>query len=395
MRLLGVARNPANGFPARLLGNRDGLELMREVVANGCTAPMILLTGQADHHVDVQAMTAGAMDYLVKGRIDSDLLERSIRYAMARKTAEEQLRDAKDNLEIRVEERTSELKVANDQLMIEISERKQAEEELERARDSALQASRAKSEFLANMSHELRTPLNAIIGYSEMLEEQAEDQEEFISDLQKIRGSGTHLLELIDGILDISKIEAGRMELYLENFGIAEMVRDVVGVIQPLVEKNANALEVHCEDNLGSMRADLTKVRQTLFNLLSNASKFTEGGTISLDVNLRRDKCADGVSFRVTDTGIGMRPEQTSKLFEAFSQADSSTTRKYGGTGLGLAISRSFCHMMAGEISVESELGKGSTFTVVLPANVAEPKSEYTAKSPQDQMSTTGLPRAT
>ena len=378
------------------LGPRDGLELMREVIGNGCRAPMILLTGQADHHVDIQAMTAGAMDYLVKGRIDADLLERSVRYAMARKKAEEELRDGKESLERRVEERTSELRAANEHLMVEISERKQAEEQIQSARDVALRASRAKSEFLANMSHELRTPLNAIIGFSEMLEEEAQDQNEegFIPDLQKIRGSGQHLLELINGILDISKIEAGRMELYLETFNIAEMVRDVVNVVQPLVEKNSNSLELHCGEDAGMMRADLTKVRQTLFNLLSNASKFTEGGTISLEVNRRQDEWVDWISFRVTDTGIGMSPEQMSKLFEAFSQADSSTTRKYGGTGLGLAISRAFCHMMAGELSVESELGKGSIFTVRLPANVTVPRSGYTAESPQDQMGTTGLPRA-
>ena len=344
---------------------------------------MILLTGQADQHIDIEATNAGAMDYLVKGRIDSDLLERSIRYAMARKKAEERLRDAKENLERRVEGRTSELRTANEQLMIEIAERRQAEEGLQNARDLAIQASRAKSEFLANMSHELRTPLNAIIGYSEMLEEQAQDhgQEGLTPDLQKIRGSGKHLLELIDGILDISKIEAGRMELYLETFSILEMVQEVVVVVEPPVEKNGNTLEVHWEGEVGPMRADLTKVRQSLFNLLSNACKFTDGGLITLNVASQREDGPDWVRFRVTDNGIGMSAEHRSKLFVAFCQADSSTTRKYGGTGLGLAISRSFCRMMGGELSVESELGKGSTFTIKLPAWVVEPQEESGLRS--------------
>ena len=344
---------------------------------------MILLTGQADQHIDIGATNAGAMDYLVKGRIDSDLLERSIRYAMARKKAEERLRDAKENLERRVEGRTSELRTANEQLMIEIAERREAEEGLQNARDLAIQASRARSEFLANMSHELRTPLNAIIGYSEMLEEQAQDhgQEGLTPDLQKIRGSGKHLLELIDGILDISKIEAGRMELYLETFSILEMVQEVVVVVEPLVEKNGNTLEVHWEGEVGPMRADLTKVRQSLFNLLSNACKFPDGGLMTLNVASQREDGPDWVRFRVTDNGIGMSAEHRSKLFVAFCQADSSTTRKCGGTGLGLAISRSFCRMMGGELSVESELGKGSTFTIKLPAWVVEPQEESGLRS--------------
>jgi signal transduction histidine kinase/DNA-binding response OmpR family regulator/CHASE3 domain sensor protein len=235
-------------------------------------------------------------------------------------------------------------------------------------------ADRHKSEFLANMSHELRTPLNAIIGYSEMLEEEAKDlgQETFIPDLHKIHGAGKHLMSLINNILDLSKIEAGKMDLYLESFAIAPMIQEVVATVKPLIEKNANTLQVQCGDNLGFMRADLTKVRQLLFNLLSNASKFTEHGTITLHAGRAGADGKEWISFKVRDTGIGMSQEQTGKLFQAFTQADASTTRKYGGTGLGLVISQKFCHMMGGDIALESSPGEGTTFTIRLPANVAE-----------------------
>ena len=276
----------------------------------------------------------------------------------------------------------------------DVTHEKETEEALRGAKEAADAANTAKSQFLANMSHELRTPLNAIIGYSEMLQEEAGDlgTQELVPDLGKIHAAGKHLLGLINDILDLSKVEAGKMTLFLESFDVAKLVQDVAATVRPLVAKSGNRLEVECPLDIGPMRADQTKVRQVLFNLLSNANKFTDKGVIRLTVECeisgagilpagRQDACptpaprphAPTLLFRISDTGIGMTPDQVAKLFQPFTQAEASTTRKYGGTGLGLAISKKFCHMMGGDLTVASELGKGSTFTVSLPL---EPRPE-------------------
>ena len=249
-----------------------------------------------------------------------------------------------------------------------------AKEDADHAKEQAEAANVSKSQFLANMSHELRTPLNAVIMYSELLQEEAEDQgvEGFIPDLDKIRAAGKHLLALVNGVLDLSKIEAGKMELYLETFGVADMVQDVTVTIQPLVQKKHNALHLEIPPDAGQMYADLTKVRQILFNLLSNACKFTERGAVTVRAHRLAGGSggADAIEFRVSDTGIGLTAEQIAKLFQPFTQADASTTRKFGGTGLGLAISKRFCEMMGGDLTVESVPDQGSTFILRLPARV-------------------------
>ena len=251
-------------------------------------------------------------------------------------------------------------------------ELEQRQHELQTLMETAESANNAKSQFLANMSHELRTPMNAIIGYSEMLAEDAGERglDVFVRDLNRINTAGKQLLTLINDILDLSKIEAGRMDLYLETFDIGEMLGDISTTIQPLIDKNSNHLAIEVPSSIGSMHADLTKVRQILFNLLSNASKFTEAGVIRLTVERAVADGAEWIHFQVQDSGIGLQPEQVAKVFDSFTQADASTTRKYGGTGLGLTITRNFCEMMGGDITVVSEPGKGSAFTVRLPAHV-------------------------
>ena len=248
----------------------------------------------------------------------------------------------------------------------DITEMKQREAELAAARDAADEANRTKSNFLANMSHELRTPLNAIIGYSEILQEDAADKgdNEPIEDLQKIESAGRHLLGLINNILDLSKIEAGKMDIFIEPIDIQALINEVVSIVKPLTVKSENVVEIICPADIGSFRSDQTKLKQCLLNLLSNASKFTTKGTLTLTV---AREGASQVCFGVSDTGIGMTQEQLSRLFQAFSQADSSTTKRFGGTGLGLAITKHFCTMLGGDVTVASTPGKGSTFTIRLP----------------------------
>jgi signal transduction histidine kinase len=248
-------------------------------------------------------------------------------------------------------------------------------DQLRVAQRHAEAATRAKSDFLASMSHELRTPLNAIILYSELLQELAEDdgQQGFITDLQRIQSAGKHLLELINGILDLSKIEAGKMTVSLETFDIGAMIDELRDTVDPLVHKNGNTFTVNCGGDAGTMSADLTKTRQILLNLLSNAGKFTKDGSITLDVNRCEVGGRPSIEFIVVDTGVGMTPEQAAKIFDPFTQADVTTTRKYGGTGLGLALVSRFCRLMGGTVSVDSEVAAGSRFTVCLPVEgVAE-----------------------
>jgi adenylate cyclase len=272
--------------------------------------------------------------------------------------------------------RVSERKTANGGVVAtytDITELKQHEaeladlvEKLKVARDAADQANRTKSNFLANMSHELRTPLNAIIGYSEILQEDAADKGDAapIDDLQKIESAGRHLLGLINNILDLSKIEAGKMDVFIEEVDTKALIEEVLSIVTPLADKQENVVKLICPADIGSFRSDQTKVKQCLLNLLSNANKFTSKGTLTLTA-AREDNAR--MSFRVSDTGVGMTKEQLGRLFEAFSQADASTTKRFGGTGLGLAITKHFCTMLGGDVAVESSAGKGSTFTITLP----------------------------
>jgi signal transduction histidine kinase len=300
---------------------------------------------------------AGKMQFLIqRSRNDKDL-----QFNLLSKTSED-LRKALAQTEDRVEARTHELAEANAALRL--------------AKDAAEDANRTKSQFLANMSHELRTPLNAIIGYSEMLIEEANDLETagtsdldvsgMVADLGKIRSAGRHLLDLINAVLDLSKIEAGKMDVFVEEFDAAELVEEVVATIRPLIERGSNEFKLRIETTPGRMGTDKAKLRQILLNLLSNAVKFTDGGVVTLRV-AAADGAAGTMLFEVADTGIGMTPEQLSRLFQPFVQVDAAVGGRYGGTGLGLSITRRFTEMLGGAVSVASEPGRGTTFSVQVP----------------------------
>lgn len=321
----------------------DGLTLLDNLQDKYPGIKAVIISAYDDMEKIRSAMNRGAFDFLTKP-IDFEDLEITIKKTL------ENVRQLKENKRLKQE------------------------------KDEAEAANRAKSIFLANMSHELRTPLNAIIGYSEILLEDSRDlgYEDFVHDLDNIHTSGKHLLTIINDILDLSKIEAGKMDVHLESFKIMALIENVVATIQPLIEQNSNTLEIICEDNQELIVADPNKMRQVILNLLSNAAKFTENGNISLKVKIisNDEDCTvqneeltskKMLILSVTDTGIGISEKQMNILFQPFTQADNSTTRKYGGTGLGLAISRHFCKMMGGDISVVSEVNKGSIFTVKVP----------------------------
>ena len=303
---------------------------------------------EEDAYSDEDMITAGTVADQIAGAMANSLVFEE------RTQAQEELRKALDGLEKRVFERTI---------------------ELEEARDVALEATEAKSRFLANMSHELRTPLNAVIGFSELLEEQAQEtgNTEFIPDLSRIRTSGKHLLRLVNDVLDLARVESGKMDLYLESFDISNVATEAIDITRNLALTNENSVAECGLADAGFMFADETKLRQILFNLLSNACKFTKRGEVSLALDRERAGDKEWVKFIITDSGVGMPDDVVNKVFQPFSQADSSTVRRFGGSGLELYLSRTYCQLMGGDITVISEPGRGSIFTVSLPAVVVDP----------------------
>ncbi len=320
------------------LGQSDGLELMREALARGCKAPIILLTGNDDWETDVEAMKAGAADYLVKGQLDERLLERSIRYALERKRAQEELLEHAHEIE-------------------------RKNRDLAQAVQVSQEATKLKSQFLANVSHEIRTPMNGVLGMTELLldSELSVEQRDYAETAFR---SAEALLDIIDSILDLSKIEAGKLLLEAVDFSPAEVLHDVLKLVSGRARSKGLKVttDVSAEAH-GQLRGDPVRLRQVLLNLVANAIKFTESGEVSVKVRLA-ESSEHGVQllFEVCDTGIGLTPDAQARLFQPFVQADGSITRKYGGTGLGLAISKQLIEMMGGRVGVDSKPDQGSRF---------------------------------
>ncbi|MBX2864598.1 MAG: HAMP domain-containing protein [Leptolyngbyaceae cyanobacterium MAG.088] len=352
--------------PARLLA--------RNILLIGAIATGLLLSGiyLLSRHITkpIAAITEAAM------QLENGELEQSI--AVVSQDEIGLLAQTFNRMTQQLKESFAALETSNQELESRVKERTA---ELEEAKDAAESATRTKSSFLANMSHELRTPLNSIIGYSEILQEEAEidGNEGIVPDLLKIQGSSKHLLNLINSILDLSKIEAGRMEVHLESVSVVELAQDVIDTIHPVAETKHNNVLLENESTVDVIESDQGKLRQCLLNLLSNANKFTEEGQLTLTIRTVDYQTENYLEFTVADTGVGMEKDQLAKIFEAFTQADNSSTRRYGGTGLGLTITREFIHMLGGTVSAQSEVDKGSKFTILIPVAIPNVPTQVAA----------------